>query len=436
MFSEIGGNAGGTSGGHVCKVSVYLTPPEVRPIGTSEFARRWRKRAGMIPGVESLSFQSDFSGPASGPALTVELAHPDIKVLERASGELAEALRPFPNVRDIDDGFLPGKEQFDFRMRPEGQSIGLSAFEVARQVRSAFYGAEALRQQRGRNEVKVMVRLPVSQRLSQYDVEELLIRTPGGREVPLREVVDVVRGRSYTVINRRNGKRTVTVTADVEPAGETGQVVADLKAGMLPALTRKYAGLAYSFQGRQGDIAKSLSSVLTGFFLAMLVIYGLLAVPFRSYIQPAIVMVSIPFGFVGAVIGHLIMGYTLSIMSFMGIVALSGVVVNDSLILIDFANRRRREGSSASEAMHAATILRFRPIMLTTLTTFGGLAPMIFEKSMQARFMIPMALSLGYGILFATGISLILVPCLFLVAEDMRRLFGIRNTLPLAAKAP
>ena len=371
-------------------------------------------------------FQADAHGPGAGKALTVELSHRDIDVLELASGELADALREFAAVEDVDDGFSPGKQQFDFKIRPEASSLGLSALDVARQVRHAFYGAEALRQQRGRNEVKVMVRLPECERVSEYNLEELLIRTPAGSEIPLREAAVITRGRAYTSIDRREGRRTVTVTADVDPPSQAGRVLASLKASALPALERKYSGLAYGFQGKQADMAESLRSLGRGFAMAVLVMYTLLAIPFKSYTQPAIIMVSIPFGIVGAVAGHLVMGYSLSIMSMMGIVALAGVVVNDSLVLIEFANRQRQSGKSAHHAVLSASIRRFRPIMLTTLTTFGGLAPMIFETSMQARFLIPMAISLGYGIVFGTLITLLLVPCLFLMLEDFRSLWPAR----------
>ena len=402
-------------------VTLYLTEPKVRPLTTGEVARRWRERVGSIPGVESLRFESDRGGPASGAALTVELSHRDVDKLDKASAALAAALAQFPNAKDVDDGFSPGKQQLDFRMLPEGRSLGLTAREVARQVRNAFFGAEALRQQRGRNEVKVYVRLPESQRRSEYDVEQLLIRTPAGGEVPLRQVAEVSRSRAYTSIDRRDGRRAVSVTADVVPRQAATQILASVKADVLPQLVRDYPGLSYSFEGRQADMRDSLSSLGTGFLTAMLVIYILLAIPFRSYIQPAIVMTAIPFGIVGAVLGHILMGYSLSIISMMGLVALSGVVVNDSLVLIDYANRLRAEGQSAFEAIHNAGVRRFRPILLTTLTTFGGLAPMIFESSRQARFMIPMAISLGYGILFATLITLFLVPSLYLVIEDLNR---------------
>lgn len=404
------------------EVEMHLTEPKVRPISTAEVTRLWRDKAGQIVGLESLRFESDRGGPGRGSSLTVELSHRNVDRLEQASESLAGFLSQFPNVKDIDDGFSRGKQQLDFRLLPPGHSLGLTVREVGQQVRSAFYGAEALRQQRGRNEVKVMVRLPESQRDSEYDIEHLLIRTPAGKDVPLMQVAEVSRGRAYTVINRHNGRRTVTVSADVDPINETNQVLATLKADILPQLVRDHPGLTYSFEGRQAEMRKSLSSLGSGFLVAMGAVYFLLAIPFRSYVQPAIVMMAIPFGVVGAVIGHMIMGYSLSVISMMGIVALSGVVVNDALVMMDYANRRRGEGATPYEAIHGAGVRRFRPILLTTLTTFGGLTPMIFETSRQARFMIPMAISLGYGILFATSITLLIVPCLYIILEDVRAL--------------
>jgi len=402
---------------------IYLTDPGVRPLSTAEVTRLWRERVGMIPGLESIKFQSNQGGPASGAALTVELSHRDVDVLDQASSILAGELNEYANLKDIDDGFSPGKQQLDFRLLPEGRSLGLTAREVARQVRSAFYGAEALRQQRGRNEVKVMVMLPASQRVSEYDIEQLLIHTPAGGDVPLRQVAEVARSRAYTSIERRDGRRTVEVTADVEPRRATSQVLATMKTDTLPRLARDYPGLTYDFEGQQADMQDSMASLMGGFVIAMIVIYALLAIPFRSYIQPVIVMAAIPFGLVGAVIGHIIMGYSLSIISMMGLVALAGVVVNDSLVMIVYANDLRRQGTNAIDAIQQAGIRRFRPILLTTITTFGGLAPMIFETSRQARFMIPMAISLGYGILFATLITLLLVPSLYLIIEDIRSRF-------------
>jgi len=435
IFAEIGASSdkssGGATGGHSTQVKVFLTSPDERPIETGDFVTRWREQVGAIAGLESLVFKSDAGGPGSEGAVSIELSHRDLTVLEAASADLAEALSYFLKVKDIDDGFSKGKQQIDFTVRPEGRSLGLSAQEVANQVRNSFYGTEALRQQRGRNEIKIMVRLPENERTSEYNLEELMLRTPSGSEVPLREVVNVERGRAYTAIDRRNGRRVVTVTAGVDPPSEAGKILDSLKASTLSDLMDRYSGLKYGFEGRQADMTESMRSLFLGLIMAMLVVYALLAIPFRSYIQPVIIMVSIPFGIVGAVLGHMLMGYGLSIMSLFGIVALSGVVVNGSLVLIDFTNRERENGGTPRTAILSAAVSRFRPILLTSLTTFGGLTPLILETSRQARFMIPMAISLGFGVLFATLITLILVPSFYLAIEDLRQLVGIKEMISI-----
>jgi len=256
----------------------------------------------------------------------------------------------------------------------------------------------------------------------------MLIQAPGGEFVPFSYVADVERGRAYSIIKRRDSRRTVTVGVDVDPIGETGIIRAALDTTILPDLIKEFRGLSYSYQGRQADMPESISSLVIGSCGALFLIYFLLAIPLKSYVQPLIVMSAIPFGIVGAVLGHIAMGYNLSVMSMMGIVALSGVLVNDSLVLIDFANKERARGLSVYKAIHSAGKRRFLPIMLTTLTTFGGLAPMIFETSRQARFMIPMALSLGFGIIFATVIVLILIPSLVVIMDDIEKLLRLSWT--------
>jgi multidrug efflux pump subunit AcrB len=414
------------------RTSIYLTDPEIRPISTSEVTQIWRHEVGQITGLESIRFESDSGGPGRGSAITVELSHRDIETLDRAGSSLAASLGDFEHVKDINDGYTPGKSQLSFKLKPEGRSLGLTSSNVANQVRNAFYGATALRQQRDRNEVKVLVRLPESERSSEYDIESLLVRTPSGGDIPLYQVAEVVRGRAYTSIDRRDGRRSIKVTADVDPISETNQVLATLNTEILPQLARDYPSLSYGYEGHQAEMRDTMANIRFGFMIVMLFLYFLLAIPFRSYSQPVIVMLAIPFGIVGAVIGHKIMGYSLSIISMFGIVALAGVVVNDALVMIDYANRKRREGNTAFDSILKAGIRRFRPIMLTTLTTFGGLAPMIFETSRQARFMIPMAISLGYGIVFATSITLVIVPSLYMVIEDLRRLARKKNTDPIS----
>ncbi|MEJ2423195.1 MAG: efflux RND transporter permease subunit [Candidatus Thiodiazotropha sp.] len=414
------------------RVRVYLQPPGIRPISTAQLVKLWRGAVGTIPGTESSRYESDRGGPGSGASISVELSHRNSDMLDRASSDLAERLEPFANIKDIDDGYTPGKKQLDFRLTQTARSLGLTSHEIGTQIRSAFYGAEALRQQRGNDEVKVLVRLPEQERTRLFDLEQMLIRTPAGGYVPLAQVAEFKPGRAFTQIERRNGRRTVTVTANVEPISETARVLGEVKAELLPALLKDYPGLSYSFEGRQANMRDAVDSFIISVSGALIVIYALLAVPFRSYIQPMIVMSAIPFGAVGAILGHLLMGYNLSMISVMGMIALGGVVVNDALVMIDYANNRRLEGMSAFEALVAAGVRRFRPILLTTVTTFGGLAPMIFETSRQARFLIPMAISLGYGILFATAITLVLVPSLYVIMDDIARRRGRQAEAPAA----
>ncbi|MCP3954383.1 MAG: efflux RND transporter permease subunit, partial [Desulfobacterales bacterium] len=409
--------------GNVTEIRVYLTPPNTRPISTSAFTDKWRRQVGVLPGLESLRFESDAGGPGRGAVISIELSHQSMDSLEKAGGELAQALNYYPGILDVDDGFAPGKKQIDFHVRPEARSLGLRSIEIARQVRHAYYGAEALRQQRGRNEVKIMVKLPKHERVTRFSLEEMVLVTPAGGEIPLRSAVDMQPGRAYTDIDRRNGRRIITVTADVRPRKKAGQILNDVKTDFLPALVEKYPGLSYSFEGRQADRRESLQSLLKGIGVVLIVIFAILAIPLNSYIQPVIIMAAIPFGIVGAVLGHIIMGYALSIMSMFGVLALIGVVINDSLVLIDMANRKRRSGLQPYAAILQAAPLRFRPILLTTLTTFGGLSPMIFETSRQARFLIPMAVSLGFGVLLATFITLALVPAFYLIVEDFKGVF-------------
>ncbi len=415
IFSQVSDNR--------IRVRIYLTDPDVRPLSTSQVTNIWRKKSDIIPGLETISFESNRGGPGSGKNLTVSLSHRDIYMLERAGEDLAKSLSGYSIVHDIDDGSAKGKKQFDITLSTAGKRMGLTSREVANQIRHAFQGVTAVKNQRGRSEVTVRVRLPEKERMSQGTFEELVLLAPNG-EILLRNAVETIIGRSYTTIKRTNGRRQISVTANVRPPSQAENILKDMKKDILPELISRYSGLSYSFKGRQADIRESISALLKGLGIALLCIFSLLAIPFKSYLQPLIIMFCIPFGMIGAIAGHIIMGYSLSVMSLFGLVAMSGVVVNDSLVLIDFANKRKRQGVTSFYAVHAAGIQRFRPILLTTLTTCGGLAPIIMESSRQARFLIPMAISLGFGILFATFITLIMVPCLYMILEDFKRIFG------------
>ncbi|MCD4719200.1 MAG: efflux RND transporter permease subunit [Desulfobacula sp.] len=405
------------------RVRIYLTDPGVRPLNTSEVTNIWRKKTGKIPGLETITFESNRGGPGSGKNLTVSLSHRDKNMLDRAGEDLAQNLSSYPIVHDIDDGSAKGKKQFDITLNLAGKRMGLTSREVANQIRHAFQGVSAVKNQRGRSEVTVRVRLIEEERMSESTFEELVLLAPKG-EIQLRNAVEVMTGRAYTSIKRTNGKREISVTANVRPPSQAPNIVKDMKKEILPNLLGRYPGLSYSFKGRQADVKESISALLRGLGMALLCIFALLAIPFKSYFQPFIIMFCIPFGVIGAVVGHIIMGYSLSVMSLFGLVAMSGVVVNDSLMLIHFANRQLREGVPVLYAVRSAGIQRFRPILLTTLTTCGGLAPIITETSRQARFLIPMAISLGFGILFATFITLVMVPCLYMILEDIKGLFA------------
>jgi multidrug efflux pump subunit AcrB len=381
---------------------------------------------GELPGIESLTFTANLM--RMGANIDIQLAHENFEVLDRASERIRLALAEYPGVSDIQDTYSRGKREIKLRLTPEARTLGITEEELGRQVRSAFYGAEALRLQRGRNEVKVMVRYPEGDRRHLHDFETMRIRTPDGGEIPLRRAAHVEEGFGFSEINRTDRKRVINVTASVDSKqANAGDILTELKSGLLVELAQDFPGLAFDLEGEEKERRESMASMLKGFQLALVAIFALLAVAFRSYSQPLLIMAAIPFGIVGAILGHLIMGFSLSLLSLFGIVALAGVVVNDSLLLITRTNEERRDGAQPHQALLDAGTRRFRPILLTSLTTFFGLMPMIMETSVQAQFLIPMAISLAFGILFATGITLLLIPALYLILEDIRALFGLRG---------
>lgn len=404
------------------KIRTYLTDADERPISTGDFTDKWRENAGIITGLETINFESDRGGPGSGKGLTIRLSHPDKDILEKAGKELAEKIAVYDGVSDVDDGSANGKKQIDINILPAGKRMGLTSREIANQLRNAIYGKEALSFLRGRDEISVVVKLPQKERDYEATLENLVLKAPLG-EILLRDAAKISYSRAFTSISREDGMRVVSVTANIFPKSKAEILLSGLSKDTLPGLVEKYPSLSYSFQGKQAEIRDSVSNLIKGLLLSLLVIYALLAIPFKSYFQPVIIMLCIPFGIVGAAVGHILMGYSLSVMSLFGIVALAGVVVNDSLVLIDFTNKKTWEGEDPKTAISHAAKQRFRPIILTTLTTFFGLMPMILETSRQARFLIPMAISIGFGILFATFITLVMVPCFYLMTEDIKLLF-------------
>jgi len=409
-----------STGSHLLGIQVYLVETDERSYGANDFTTTWAKHTPQIPGIEALSF-SDAWGPNAGAAVDLRMSHPDPDILAQASDDLMTRLQGYGDLTEFESNLADGKPRLDFHLTENARALGLSSQAIGSQIRSAFFGAEAMREQVGRDEVKVMVRLPPDQRGSEYDLHAFNVRTPTGASVALGDVATFDRTRSPTTINREDGKRTVNVKARLSPQAESSQAVTSaVNSTDIPALVKKYPGLEVGYSGEQREQAESFASLGKNYLIALVAIYALLAIPFRSYLQPIIIMSAIPFGIVGAFFGHLVMGFNLNIISMFGIVALSGVVVNDSLVLVDGANRAQREGHTALEAIQIAGRKRFRPILLTSLTTFFGLAPMIFETSMQARFLIPMAISLGFGVLFATFIVLLLVPAVFLIIDDLK----------------
>ncbi len=403
-------------------VEIVMLPPDQHDVSAAEIIALWRDNIGDIEGVDQITFEAERGPGGARQDISIDLSHADIDVLARASAAFVERMKAFSNTRDVTDNYNKGKIQYDFKLLPQGRNLGLTSNEVGQQVRDGFFGALAMRQLRGMNEIEVRVKLPLEERKDINNLENFLIRTPDGIEVPLMDVVEVEQREAFSSINRRDGRRVVNVGMDVEPANTVNRVITSVQKEVLPQLRADFPGITWSFEGSQADMRESTNTLRSGFAIAMLLIYTLLAIAFSSYTQPLIVMTAIPFGIVGAVIGHILLGYDLSLVSLMGVIALSGVVVNDSLIMIDYANKRRREGDPIYKSIHEAGLRRFRPIMLTTMTTFGGLAPIILETSSQAFYLIPMAISLGFGIVFATAIILVIVPCLYLTLEDFRLL--------------
>jgi len=400
---------GAGSQGHLGEITIELKPSEERDIGSTELEARLRQMVGEVPGPESMVFSSSLF--SVGNAIEIELASDNFDQLLQAVERLKEQITQYAGTGDIQDSFQEGKLEMKLALKPQARTLGLTLSDLARQVRQGFFGDQALRFQRGSDDVRVMIRYPKDERRTLGDVRAMRIRTPTGAEVPFSEVATIDVGYGYATIQRTDGQRVVTVSASVdEKLANAGEINTDLAVRFLPALVQDYAGLRFSFGGEQRERNDSLQSMAFNFTIALFVIYVLLAIPFKSYTQPFVIMGAIPFGIIGAVWGHAIMGIDLAMLSLFGIIALSGVVVNDSLVLLSFYNQLRDEGMTRDKALLEAGAQRFRPILLTSLTTFFGLLPMILEKSVQAQFLIPMAVSLAFGILFATFIILLGVP--------------------------
>jgi multidrug efflux pump subunit AcrB len=409
---------GGASGGHVGEVVLELVPSEQRRISTGEIARRWEALVGEIPEALELAFATDLF--SAGRPIDLQLSGADNEELVAAARAAKTLLAGYPGVAEIADSFRVGKRELQLEILPEAQPLGLSMEDLARQVRQAFYGEEAQRIQRGRDDVRVMVRYPEAHRRSLADLDNMRIRTADGVEVPFSSAARARYTRGYADIRRTNRERVVNVTADVDRSRTTANaVLADFETNALPGILAEHPGVRLSLEGEQLDQTKAFAGLLGAYPLALLVIYALLAIPLGSYFQPLIIMSVIPFGIVGAVAGHLLLGRAMCFPSVIGFVALSGVVVNASLVLVTGVNQRRATGAGVREAVEESAAARFRPIVLTAITTFAGLTPLMLERSLQAQILIPMGISLAFGVVFATAITLLLVPCGYLILDDL-----------------
>jgi multidrug efflux pump subunit AcrB len=401
-----------------------IVPPEQRTLTVSsqELVDEWRRTIGEIAGARNVSYRAEIG--RGGSPIDVEISGFEFSAMNEAGEAVKQQLRQYPGISDISDTFEGGKEEIQLNPKPAADQLGLTLADIAQQVRMAYLGAEVQSLQRNRDEVKVYVRYPREERTSVAQLEQLLIRTATGNTVPLNSVASLEIGRGYTQIRRVDRRRTLNVRADVDKQSANIEGIKSDLSELAEQLERRIPDIRISLEGEAREQRESFASLRTGLVFVLLAIYALLAIPFRSYIQPLLVMVVIPFGVVGGVLGHMIMGMSLSIMSYMGMLALCGVVVNDSLVLVDWVNRQRSKGVALFDAVRTAGMARFRAVILTSLTTFFGLLPLIFETSTQAQFLIPMAVSLGYGILFATLVTLVLIPVNYLVLEDLRDLFA------------
>jgi multidrug efflux pump subunit AcrB len=386
-----------------------------------EVLRRWREEVGDLPGVKTLGFEGA-TGPGGGPSISLQLIGANIEQVGRAAKELETRIRKYDGVFDIRNSYESGIPEIKLNIKPEAEVLGLTLSDLARQVRAGFYGEEVQRVQRGQDEVKVMVRFPRDERDSVGYLDNMRIRTPDGGRVPFHAVAAVELSESPTTIQRFDRERAVQVSAEVDKENfEPGKITADIIDKELPEVLAQYPGVRTRLSGESQAAREVQQDLIKGALFAVFLIYALMAIPLRSYAQPLIIMSVIPFGTIGALVGHWILGIQVSMMSFFGIIALAGVVVNDSLILVDFVNRERRLGVPLFQAVTDAASKRFRAILLTSLTTFFGLVPIVLETSLQAQIVIPMATSLAFGILFATVITLFLIPCLYIVLDDFGR---------------
>ncbi len=420
-----GGGSGSSNSGQVF-AELYET--ELRGIHSDKLLAMWREEAGEFPGAERVTFGSVEMGPG-GKAIEFKLLAPgrNVDQLLAATEATKKRLSKFAGVFDIADDNSPGKWEFQFRVKDRALATGVTPTDLGQTVRNAYFGAEAMRLQRGRHDVKLMVRYPQEERNNLVDFREIRVRTAGGSERPITELAEVQLSRGFSEINRVNQMRSITISADLDESTANGElIVGELQRNFIPELQRQYPAVDVLWEGQREQTVESVGSLLRGFGVAVLAMFVLLVLQFRSYAQPALILMIIPFGMIGAVWGHALMGMPLTMFSMFGMVALSGVVINDSIVLIDFINARTREGVPIYEALIESGERRFRPIMLTSMTTIAGLIPLMMEKSFQAQLLIPMATSLAFGLMLGTTLILVLVPTFYLLYDKLIRIFGLK----------
>ncbi len=421
-------NHSSKKGDHVGEVSIALRPSENREIDSAEIINLWRNAVGDIAGVTQLTFQASLRN--SGADISIDFTSRDTQALSLAADAFKKHLKKYNGVYDIQDSFDSGKKEIRLHLKAQAKYLEVNAKLLARQVRQAFYGEEVQRIQRGRDDVKVFVRYPKGQRQSVYFLETMFIHLDNGVDVPLSEVADIEYTSSPSEILRIDRKRIITVSAYVDKVNAVpSQIKESINEDFLSTLNKNYSAVKWSKSGSQQNQDEMIGSMIRGFILAMIGIYALMAIPFKSYLQPLMVMSAIPFGLIGALIGHILLGLDISLLSLSGMIAVAGVVVNDNLVLVDYINRKRDEGVELIHAIREAGAARFRPIILTSLTTFAGLTPLMLERSVQAQFLIPMAVSLAFGVMFATVVSLLFIPASYYVLEDFKSyLSGTKKT--------
>ncbi len=415
----------GTYGGHCGEAWIEIHPASQRPdITATEVTAKWRELTGDIIGTELLTFSIIEGGPGGNP-LEIQLVGSNFDQLQLAANDLKGEIAKYPGTFDITDNFRPGKMEKRIHIKKGAKALGITMADIATQIRQAYYGDEVLKVQRGKDDIKVMVRYSKEERETEASIDNLRIRTRDGRQIPLNQVADIEMERGYSTIQRVDRKRVITVISDInEDVANARNIVQDLKKNYLDTLVNRYPGISYDLEGQAKRSQESIDSLKKGFSLAAMVMFLLLASQFRSYIQPVIIMTAIPFGLIGAIVGHFIMNIDITMISIFGIVALSGIVVNDSLILIDFINSQVRSGGKLFESVIKAGQNRFRPVLLTSVTTVAGLSPLLLETSFQAQFLIPMAVSISFGLIAATFLTLVFVPALYVVVNDIVNVFN------------